>query len=91
MSLFGKSKNYIGVDLGTSALKMVELQNKSGRAVLTTYGYVEQSTDIVRSSSAEMEQKIIKVPKKWFIQAEKDIFKGKTEIGQRIIIPNHSS
>lgn len=63
MSLFGKSKNYIGVDLGTSALKMVELQNKNGRALLTTYGYIEQSTDIVRSSSSEMEQKIISMVK----------------------------
>ena len=62
MDLFSK-KSYLGVDLGTSAIKMVELQNKGGRAVLVTYGYVEQSTDIIRASSAEMENKIVAIVK----------------------------
>ncbi len=60
---FGKPKNYLGVDLGTSSIKIVELESKAGRAQLSTYGYVEQSTDIVRSSSATMEQKIINIIK----------------------------
>lgn len=63
MDLFGFKKSYIGVDLGTSAIKMVELQNKGGRALLLTYGYSEQPTDIIRSSSTEMEDKIIKIIK----------------------------
>ncbi|NCP17125.1 pilus assembly protein PilM, partial [Candidatus Kuenenbacteria bacterium] len=62
MDLFSK-KSYLGVDLGTSAIKMVELQNKGGRAVLVTYGYVEQSTDIIRASSVEMENKIVAIIK----------------------------
>lgn len=62
MDLFSK-KSYLGVDLGTSAIKMVELQNKGGRAVLITYGYVEQSTDIIRASSVEMENKIVAIIK----------------------------
>jgi len=60
---FGAPKNYLGVDLGTSSIKIVELQSKSGRAQLLTYGYVEQPTDVVRSSSASMEQKIIDIVK----------------------------
>lgn len=63
MSLFNFKKSYLGVDLGTSAIKMVELQSKGGRAMLLTYGYVEQPTDIIRSSSAEMEDKIINILK----------------------------
>ncbi|OGG86687.1 hypothetical protein A3B87_02550 [Candidatus Kuenenbacteria bacterium RIFCSPHIGHO2_02_FULL_39_13] len=62
MDLFNK-KSYLGVDLGTSAIKMVEVQNRGGRAVLITYGYVEQSTDIVRASSVEMEDKIVAIIK----------------------------
>ena len=63
MNLFNFKKSYLGVDLGTSAIKMVELQNKNGRALLLTYGYVEQPTDIIRSSSSEMEEKIINIIK----------------------------
>ena len=63
MHLFSFKKSYLGVDLGTSAIKMVELQNKGGRAMLLTYGYTEQSTDIIRSSSVEMEDKIINILK----------------------------
>src|SRR3989338_129328 len=62
MDLFNK-KSYLGVYLGTSAIKMVEVQNRGGRAVLITYGYVEQSTDIVRASSVEMEDKIVAIIK----------------------------
>ena len=63
MGIFNFNKSYIGVDLGTSAIKMVELQNKAGRAMLLTYGYVEQPTDIIRASSTETEQKIINIIK----------------------------
>ncbi len=56
-----KSTSYLGVDLGTSAIKIVELQAKNGHPQLLTYGYVEQPTDIVRSSSSAMENKIIKI------------------------------
>jgi Tfp pilus assembly PilM family ATPase len=61
MDIFSSKKSYIGIDLGTSAIKMVELQKKNNRAVLLTYGYVEQSTDIIRASSEEMETKIVDV------------------------------
>jgi type IV pilus assembly protein PilM len=61
MDIFTAKKSYLGVDLGTSAIKIVELQDKGGRALLLTYGYVEQPTDIIRSSSKEMEEKIVNV------------------------------
>ena len=63
MSFLGPKKSYLGIDLGSSAIKMVELQDKNGRAQLSTYGYVEQSTDIVRASSDEMEKKIVDILK----------------------------
>lgn len=63
MNLLGPKKSYLGADLGSSAIKMVELNEKNGRAQLASYGYVEQPTDIVRASSDEMEHKIVEILK----------------------------
>ncbi len=43
MSLFGKSKKggTLGVDIGASSIKLVELMSDRGRAKLMTYGYAE--------------------------------------------------
>ncbi|MBT5338365.1 pilus assembly protein PilM, partial [Candidatus Falkowbacteria bacterium] len=35
--------NYLGVDIGGSSIKMVELTNNNGRAQLVTYGFLERS------------------------------------------------
>ncbi|MBI5076765.1 type IV pilus assembly protein PilM [Candidatus Falkowbacteria bacterium] len=47
MGLFSKKDsadlNYVGVDIGGSSIKMVELTNNNGRAQLVTYGYLERS------------------------------------------------
>lgn len=37
------SPNYLGVDIGGSSIKVVELANNNGRAQLVTYGYLEKS------------------------------------------------
>jgi len=46
MALFGFGKKlphtYLGVDIGASGLKVVELANEKGRAKLMTYGYSER-------------------------------------------------
>src|SRR3989338_11189937 len=42
-NLFGskkKDKTVIGVDIGSSAIKIVQLSKKKGRAVLDTYGAI---------------------------------------------------
>lgn len=43
MGLFGgkKSKGFLGVDIGASSIKVVELSLEKGRAKLMTYGYAE--------------------------------------------------
>ncbi len=43
MGLFGGSKNQslLGVDIGSSGIKIVEISNVKGRAKLMTYGYTE--------------------------------------------------
>ncbi len=43
MGFFGSSKpkTFLGVDIGGSSIKIVELANEKGRARLMTYGYIE--------------------------------------------------
>lgn len=45
MSLFSSSNNYIGVDIGTSSIKMVELGRKGKEIELLTYGYSEAAKE----------------------------------------------
>lgn len=42
MSLFSSKKSYLGVDIGATSIKVVELCNEHHRAKLVTYGYSEQ-------------------------------------------------
>jgi len=42
MSLFSSSKSYLGIDLGSASLKLVELKSDRGRARLVTYGFYER-------------------------------------------------
>ncbi|PIS42023.1 MAG: hypothetical protein COT24_05705 [Candidatus Kerfeldbacteria bacterium CG08_land_8_20_14_0_20_40_16] len=59
MGLFNSNKNYLGVDLGTSSIKVVELGSEKGKPRLVTYGFSEQSTDIIKSDSQEVQKKIV--------------------------------
>ncbi len=47
MGLFSKSENsYLGVDIGDSSLKMVELQKRGKKIYLTNYAFSENVSDI---------------------------------------------
>ncbi|MFA5124523.1 MAG: type IV pilus assembly protein PilM [Patescibacteria group bacterium] len=49
--MFGSKKNnYLGVDLGSSSIKVVELANYSGRPRLVTYGFTEKSPTNISES-----------------------------------------
>ena len=43
MGLFSSKKNYLGVDFGSSSIKVVELTNVGGRPKLVTYGFTEKN------------------------------------------------
>ena len=43
MAFFQSKDSYLGIDLGTSSIKMVELANFNGRPRLVTYGFTERS------------------------------------------------
>jgi len=60
MALFGnKQKNYLGIDIGGSSIKLVELKDVNGRPQLVTYGFVEFETNILKSNSPENREAII--------------------------------
>ncbi len=49
MALFkGKRSSYLGIDIGTSSVKLVELRNDGGRPKLTTYGFVDRPAGILK-------------------------------------------
>ncbi len=60
MSLFGSPERFIGVDIGNSALKIVELENVKGRPKLLTYGYIEQPNEILTSNTTEAREAIVR-------------------------------
>lgn len=59
MGLFSSNKNYLGIDIGGSAIKVTEIKNERGRPKLVTYGYTEQETDILHNDSAQEKNTII--------------------------------
>lgn len=50
MKLFSSATSYLGIDIGTSSIKMVELENYKDQAKLKTYGYAEVSTNVLRGN-----------------------------------------
>lgn len=47
MGLFSQKKqSYLGIDLGSSGIKMVELMNEKGRARLFTYAFTEREPEV---------------------------------------------
>ncbi len=51
MSLFStKSISYLGIDIGTASIKLVELENYKGQPKLRTYGYADVTSNVLRGS-----------------------------------------
>jgi type IV pilus assembly protein PilM len=59
MGLFGgkKSNSFLGVDIGASSIKVVELAQEKGRAKLMTYGYAELPPGVAGGSFFDQPQK----------------------------------
>ena len=45
MSLFSSSSSYLGVDIDSHSIKIVELANDKGRPRLVTYGYFDHDLE----------------------------------------------
>ncbi|MBU2575936.1 pilus assembly protein PilM [Patescibacteria group bacterium] len=48
-----KASSYLGIDIGTKSIKLVELENVSGRPRLVTYGAVEVDSSVARSDESQ--------------------------------------
>lgn len=60
MALFGnKNQSYLGIDLGGSSIKAVELKNFNGRPQLMTYGFVELQTSVIKSNNPDDRDMIV--------------------------------
>ncbi|OGF30672.1 hypothetical protein A2533_03310 [Candidatus Falkowbacteria bacterium RIFOXYD2_FULL_35_9] len=77
MGLFSKKtgdKSYLGVDIGGSSVKLVELLDNKGRAQLLTYGYLERSTksatENLLDKPTEMADSIKKIAEKSKVQTK---------------------
>ncbi|MFA4872694.1 MAG: pilus assembly protein PilM [Patescibacteria group bacterium] len=84
MGLFANHEHYLGVDISSANIKVVELMNERGRARLITYGFVEQSTDLVKANSEEMKKQVISL-------LEAVLEKAKTATKKTVAaLPNYS-
>ena len=51
MNLFSTTNvSYLGIDIGTASIKMVELENYKGQPKLRTYGYADVTSNVLRGS-----------------------------------------
>jgi len=58
-----KEGSYLGMDLGTSSIKLVELENVGGRPRLFTYGSVEVDTNVSRNEAQADREKVASIIK----------------------------
>jgi type IV pilus assembly protein PilM len=64
MGLFSKKNSYLGVDIGTASIKLVQLTNDGKKTHLDTFGYVDVANDIIHDNTPESKEKLIAVLKK---------------------------
>ncbi len=55
MGLFKEKKqDFLGIDIGTSGIKIVQLANYNGKARIVTYGMVEMNSDLIRNRTPRL-------------------------------------
>jgi type IV pilus assembly protein PilM len=54
---FSSNKSYIGIDIGNSGIKVVELTAQGKRPRLRTYGYVETTLNLIKPPNPEEEER----------------------------------
>ncbi|OGN05910.1 MAG: hypothetical protein A2750_01715 [Candidatus Yanofskybacteria bacterium RIFCSPHIGHO2_01_FULL_45_42] len=71
-----KSKGKLGIDIGTSAIKIIELEKESGRFVLKNYGLFEfKGADGAPVAESKQVQNILKLPDGEIIWGIKEVLK----------------
>ncbi|RJO59360.1 hypothetical protein C4546_02575 [Candidatus Parcubacteria bacterium] len=63
MPLFSIKQSYLGIDIGGSAIKLVELKSVNNRPTLVTYGFAEKRSDLLKNSVSEEMRAIVEALK----------------------------
>lgn len=61
MGLFSKNKSYLGIDIGTSGIKIVELKKDGASVKLATYGFSESAKGIEQTDTGKIAAAINKI------------------------------
>ncbi|MDD5527511.1 MAG: type IV pilus assembly protein PilM [Patescibacteria group bacterium] len=70
MALFSSNNAFIGVDIGASAIKMVELEKRQGRIELVSYGYSENIKEAAGDGWTKNTEYVVKVIDKIYKKME---------------------
>ncbi len=77
----GKKNNFLGVDLGTTSLKLVEFTTERGVPKLVTYGYAERAVaDIAKDDSKAILDKVAALLKRLYNQCGIHSYKAVTAL-----------
>jgi len=77
MGLFRKKQGYLGIDLGSTSIKLVELKKERGIPTLSTYGYAERPLE---KDTEKTEEKIANLLKKLYQKAGAKSYKAVTAL-----------
>jgi type IV pilus assembly protein PilM len=61
MGLFFSNESYLGIDIGSSSIKIVEIKNNNGKVRLLTYGFSENLNDLDQTDPGEIAAIINKI------------------------------
>ena len=70
MGLFSTNYSYLGVNIGASSIKLVELADDKGTPKLATYGFTEQSVDIIKDDSEAARNEAARILKHLFKESK---------------------
>src|SRR3989344_2634956 len=72
-----KSKGKLGIDIGTSAIKIIELEKEGGRFALKNYGLFEfkNAESVSAAAESKQAQNILKLPDGEIIWGRKEVLK----------------
>ncbi|MDD4900861.1 MAG: type IV pilus assembly protein PilM [Patescibacteria group bacterium] len=73
MGLFFHNESFLGIDIGSSSIKIVELKNEGGKVRLLTYGFSENLDDLDKKDPGEISAIINKICRESGISSRKAI------------------
>ncbi|MEK7580292.1 MAG: pilus assembly protein PilM [Patescibacteria group bacterium] len=78
---FGKKISYLGIDIGTTSIKLVELTKENGVPTLLTYGYAERPLDdVVHNDPDKVKQESINLLAKIYKRSGAISYKATTAL-----------